>query len=199
MKHIFFWGSESDPLWNNVEKPFDMVRRIWTEERTTQIETTNKNVATRIEGVHILKIFKAGEDAIWCGPWARCPRRTLFRRVAVEVWCRLHTGVGDGTLPGWKRWVWELSHDLLIYECICHIHKYIYIYIHGKSIWTSTKACNWGRFILPISAKTQDGLLLSLQRCRRLTAVWSESHQQYIAPAGIGCTHFVIRKKPFPP
>ena len=44
-------------------------------------------------------------------------------------------------------WVWELSHDLLIHECICHIHKYIYIIyniytyiyiyinsIHGKSI-----------------------------------------------------------------
>ena len=51
--NIFFWGSESDPLWNNVEKPFDMARRIWTEKRTTQIETTNKNVDTRIEGVHI--------------------------------------------------------------------------------------------------------------------------------------------------
>jgi len=102
---------------------------------------------------------------------------------------------------------------------VIYINIYIYI-IHGKSIWTSTKACNWGRFILPISAKTQDGLLLSLPRCRRLTAVWSESHHRLHVqlrvlwkvwdcssdgalavsdrssntthPAGIGCTYFVI-------
>ena len=32
------------------------------EKRTTQIETTNKNADTRIEGVHILKLVRMQSD-----------------------------------------------------------------------------------------------------------------------------------------